>query len=96
MAIYIKAIPMPKDGDLPIWIALHSDGTVEYNANKGDGWKMTTAVSIPPHGRLIDADALVKWFIEWYDLHAELEICHGIAIIADPDCAPTVIEAEEV
>lgn len=62
MGVYIENIHMPEDGEHPLWISLHSDGTVEYNANKGDGWQMTTAVPVSSHGRLIDADALESLF----------------------------------
>ena len=51
-------------------------------------------VEVPPHGRLIDADALKAWFVEWYDLNADLEIIHFLEILSDEDSAPTIIEAE--
>lgn len=52
-------------------------------------------VEVPPHGKLIDADALKAWFVEWYDLNADLEIIHFLEILSDEDSAPTIIEAEE-
>lgn len=60
MGIYIKGIEMPKDGEHPYWVTIHSDGTVEYNENKGQGWQTSEAIPVPDHGRLVDADALVK------------------------------------
>lgn len=58
MSILIKGIEMPTDHSL--WIVVNKDGTVEYNYF-GE-WKTTgeKAVSVPSHGRLIDADALIK------------------------------------
>ena len=101
MAIYIEGMKMPKDGEHPIWIALRSDGTVDYNANKGDGWQMTTAVSIPSHGRLIDADALVdKHFSKEYLSKAMTASKEEMstALVNVPiviNNAPTIIPEEE-
>lgn len=55
--IYINGIEMPKEGKRALWVVIHPDGTVEYNAGDG-GWLILrqSAISIPPHGRLIDAD----------------------------------------
>ena len=53
MRVYIKGIEMPKDGEHPYWVVIHSDGTVEYNENKGQGWQTSKAVPVPPHGRWI-------------------------------------------
>lgn len=58
--LLIKGLEMPK-GDLALWIIVHKDGTVEYlDDNKYEGYKTlrNAAVTVPPHGRLIDADAL--------------------------------------
>ena len=99
MAIYIKNIPMPKDGEHPIWISLHSDGTVEYNANKGDGWQITTSFPVPPHGRVIDADkqdaqieALIERHLHGYTKSTWDFVCELRGIISG---APTIIPAEE-
>lgn len=58
--IYVKGLGIPKDGEHPYWVVIHSDGTVEYNENKGQGWQTSEAVHAEGRGRLIDADALVK------------------------------------
>lgn len=52
-------------------------------------------VEVPPHGRLIDADALKAWFVEWYDLSADLEIIHFLEILSEEDSTPTVIPADK-
>lgn len=59
MGVYIKGIQMPKENQRGLWVVIHSDGTVEYDT--GDyGWQTlrNAAIPVPPHGRLIDADAL--------------------------------------
>lgn len=99
MGVYIENIHMPEDGEHPLWISLHSDGTVEYNANKGDGWQMTTAIPVPPHGRLINADALIA------KLNMMIAMAFGEGNTAFHfayrslgkvvENAPTIIEAEE-
>ena len=51
MGVYIKGIEMPTKGYRLILI--HADGTVQSTDGE------TTAVHVPPHGRLINADALM-------------------------------------
>lgn len=106
--ILIKGVKMPTDH--PMWIVVHSDGTVEANevsASRPVGWQTlrNAAVPVPPHGRLIDADAFIK------RLKTELEIalplfntetfkefsCEMVnAIIGELEEMPTIIPAEEV
>ena len=103
--VYIEGMEMPKEGEHPLWIALHSDGTVEYNANKGDGWQMTTAVPVPPHGRCIDADVLEELVIKQKyacagaSAHGPISELHKSWGLHDAElmieAAPTIIPAEE-
>lgn len=51
MSILIKGMEMPKDGCHHM-ICIYADGTVST------GGRVYMAVPVPPHGRLIDADAL--------------------------------------
>lgn len=84
---------MPKGHSL--WIIVHADGTVEANEVsqvRPVGWQtlQNAAVPVPPHGRLIDADAL----------EADLNIWHGEECDSGfseeaIDTAPTIIPAEE-
>lgn len=53
MGVYIKGMEMPKDG-CHHTICIYADGTVST------GGRAYMAVPVPPHGRLIDADALEK------------------------------------
>lgn len=55
MGIYID-IEMPKDGLKNIMIL--ADGRVFQFSEYGNPKPLGTAVSVPPHGRLIDKDAL--------------------------------------
>jgi hypothetical protein len=95
MSLLIKGVEMPTDH--PLWIVVHSDGTVEANEvspSRPVGWQTlrNAAVPVPPHGRLIDKDIMCnecRRIAEEYD---------GIY----PDCtycpahlAPTILEAEE-
>ena len=95
MSVYIRGLEMPTDH--PLWIVVHSDGTVEANevsqANPV-GWQTlrNAAVPVPPHGRLIDADAPMP-FREYKD-----EWKCGVVLYAQvPDIRlmPTIIPAEE-
>ena len=92
MGIYIKDIDMPKEPDEMIELAIFGDGRT---VKTGESWRspvdgkcyygpsedMNTysALTVPAHGRLIDADALPYLDIEWEDIVN----------------APTVIEEEE-
>lgn len=61
MSIYIPGMEMPKEGKRALWVLIHPDGTVEYNT-VDYGWQILrqSAVSVPDHGRLIDADEVSK------------------------------------
>lgn len=63
MGVYISGIEMPTDH--PLWIVVHSDGTVEANEvsqSRSVGWQTlrNAAVPVPMHGRLGDLDALAE------------------------------------
>lgn len=76
MGVYIKDMEMPKDGCHHI-ICIYADGTV------ATGRREYRAVPVPPHGRLIDADALCDGLVS----------NHPVVIHAN--AAPTIIEGEE-
>lgn len=71
----------------------------EYCYAKGDENKRSKLpcplVPVPEHGRLVDADALIAWFEEWYDPNADLEICHVKDILDDNSVAPTIVPADK-
>lgn len=56
MSVMIKGMKMPKDK--PSRIVLNPNG--QLFVDHGTWYKEYEAVEIPPHGRLIDADALIK------------------------------------
>lgn len=85
MGVYID-MEMPKEGSWKT-VRIYPDGTCAIPNWQGDCAliKDVKAVSVPSHGRLIDADALVrdngiKEIPEYYEV-----VC----------AAPTIIEAEE-
>lgn len=88
MSILIKGMEMPKDGYKVIYV--HSNGSVYQPSNAENIWhKIASAIPVPEHGKLIDADAIsleggpyeydewCKWALERYQ------------------DAPTIIPAEE-
>lgn len=111
MSILIKGMDMPNPQSRPLWCVIHSDGTVEYDS--GDyGWQILkqAAVPVPPHGRLIDADALEKSIVIQIELCKQLlkllkcsDNIHDIAnqcgvleeILEEIKNTPTVIPADE-
>lgn len=109
MSILIKGMEMPTDH--PLWIIVHSDGTVEANEvspSRPVGWQTlrNAAVPVPSHGRLIDGDALAdvfRGFIAMYDSCPFSQLAPTDkarrdelqAALAEVINAPTIIEAEE-
>ena len=67
MSIYIKGMEMPTDG--PLIFKINPDGTVSTTWK--NGYKKYTAVPVPPHGRLIDADALMLKIQEYIEEYGE-------------------------
>jgi hypothetical protein len=99
MGIYLPNIEMPRKGEM---LVIFPDGTsyVCFNGIR-ERLNHTTAFSVPPHGRLIDADALIDKVIAKYLEHerkgelvfAAAEIKQDIVdLISD---APTIFPAEE-
>ena len=89
MGVYIKGMEMPKNcGYCPIR-HLGGDGDecflgakiTEYQTRPED----CPLIPVPPHGRLIDADALIA---------AHEQVC-SLSMKFNLDLAPTIIEAEE-
>lgn len=100
--IYIHGMEMPTEGSV---FVIDSAGQVWSNEWPTRGYTRldgVTAVPIPPHGRLIDADALAQQ-IEYERFHSTHtdglaarhhvdEYGHFLKAIS---VAPTIIEAEE-
>ena len=66
MGVYIKGMEMPTVGR--ILIVLPSGRTLEVSADSAQNiFREAQAVPVPPHGRLIDADALYeKVPVNWH------------------------------
>ena len=78
MSVLIKGMTMPKGNEI---ITIFPDGTAQKSLRGEFG----TAVPVPPHGRLIDADAPIR---------LEIKIDGGMNMCVTDIYAPTVIEAE--
>ena len=98
MSILIKDMEMPREKKTTLTI--FSDGRVYENHGErlwGHGedcipWK---AVPVPPHGRLIDADALIKELaIDDLDDHNGATLLMAV-FLEVLKAAPTIIPAEE-
>lgn len=96
MSILIKDMKMPTT---PVLFCVHPDGKVFVDFE--GGWREYQAVFVPPHGRLIDADALLKDDSRKYDMYRGSngrdttldDTCHR-AIQWTIEDAPTIIPAE--
>lgn len=106
MGVYIKGMEMPKPGQI-VLVEIDENGDV-FAAYDGGRTKLTQhkAVSVPPHERLIDADALSDMIIKYkheYALEAGDKKDFGIMQRAFGlhdaelmvDSCPTIIPADE-
>jgi hypothetical protein len=94
MSIYISNVEMPKEH--PLYITLHPDGSVHvwdsYNGNRYG----TQAIFVPPHGRGIDADALLNHEVEtWTDHRTGKIYLQPIEFAERIKCAPTIIPPDK-
>lgn len=81
--ILIKGMEMPKDGYHHM-ICIYADGTVST------GGRVYRAVPVPPHGRMIDADALIDDVRRNSESYFADDFAHEWV-----DKAPTIIPASE-
>ena len=91
MIVYIKGMEMPKNE--PLLVKINPDGSVSTTAK--NGYKKYEAVLVPPHGRCIDVDALIKELTlndEDDNSGASLLMAIFIEVLK---AAPTIIPAEE-
>ena len=95
MGLYIKGMEMPKDGNETI-IRIQPDGTV---LDQYGHYLAITAVLVPQHGRLIDADDFIKRITELMQKAEEDDFALGAAwyetFIRHIELAPAIIPAEE-
>lgn len=85
--VLIKGMEMPKDDY--VVMTLYPNGNC-YLYYKGCGGIAKTAkvIEVPPHGRLIDADALKQ------KKKHSTEFAENVVSVAEIDWMPTIIEAE--
>lgn len=87
--IYIN-MEMPEDSDM---IVIYSDGTArKYLSYTRVIIDETKAIPVPPHGRLVDADALRA---DWLENGENEYVYDTNAFLDSIDAAPTIIPAED-
>lgn len=57
--LYIRNVKLPESAFDTRYLAVHQDGTVEYDGGPY-GWQTTTATPAPDHGRLGDLDRILE------------------------------------
>ena len=93
MGVYIKGMEIPKSCGECLDIGWHYVFDCRLDdAEEGERLPNCPLVPVPPHGRLIDADALMKHKGNCYDADGHLLYAVGTGSIM---CAPTIIPAEE-
>ena len=93
MSILIKGKEIPTKDELLV-LNIYPDGKVTYHLDLECN-RIATAVPLPPHGRLIDADALLSQY-KGNIWTAQTDYADGFRDVAkDIADAPTIIEAEE-
>ena len=87
MGVYINGMDMPKNE--PLLVKINPDGSVSTTGK--NGYKKYEAIPVPPHGDLIDRDAL-PWENQGIMLTDPDE--WGLKVW-DIEYAPTIIPSEE-
>lgn len=92
MSVLITGMEMPKEGSWAT-VRIYPDGTCAVPNWQGDCTFIqgAQAVHVPPHGRLIDADALLNDKGVGTQIAGWGKMYHETAI----EYAPTIIPAEE-
>lgn len=97
MSVYIKGLPLPNNcGACPLRLAWCRERI--YMVTRPERCPL---VPVPPHGRLIDADALITTFCEWgtrleRGRKLVITMCEAKQAIVDIiEDATTIIPAEE-
>lgn len=85
MSIYIQGMEMPKNK--PLLVKINPDGSVSTTAR--NGYRKYEAVSVQPHGRLIESKAFLKVAYETDDFSLD-ELAHLAVLVA---ATPTIIPA---
>jgi len=92
MGVYFKGMKIPKNcNSCPMQ---NGQCLIPFNPYAEDRPKDCPSIFIPPHGRLIDADAL-KTFLVFSEKTAEWAVPALRAVLMVIDEMSTIIEAEE-
>ena len=97
MSVYIKGMEMPKERE-SFTVTIKYNGTV---LDTETGMQVAEAYELPPHGRLIDADALKLSHCKECTLYPDKclektdEGCDWESIYHIEHCAPTIITADK-
>ena len=93
MGLYIPGMEMPKGSRRAVSIVICSDGSVYYDGLTKLDFK---AISVPPHGRLGNLDALKVKAIERSEkCSGYVNVLDNVITAYDIETAPTIIPAEE-
>ena len=92
MSILIKGMEMPKEGGWKT-VRIYPDGTCAVPNWQGDCTliKGAQAVSVPPHGRLIEKNAVFELIRSFPNVDRQLPVEFMKALYE----LPTILEAEE-
>ena len=95
MGVYIKGMEMPKRDAT---FLVHVNGDViditaprKYGEDYHREKMLYKLIEVPPHGRLIDADAVTE-AVELDDLSTLIEVMHFKDVLRD---VPTILPADE-
>ena len=93
MGVYIKGMEMPEEGQI-VLVEIDENGDV-FAAYDGGRTKLTQykAVSVPSHGRLIDADKAILKIRE--DMKSPSTLGNSQYFVNELREMPTIVEAEE-
>ena len=91
--ILIKNMELPKEGESCLNLKIYSDGTVLTTGIYNEEIMPTdaTAIELPPHGRLIDADRLKADNPQ--HMNADVPYVTEETVAEIIDYAPTIVEA---
>lgn len=92
MGLYIKGMEMPKEGSWKT-VRIYPDGTCAVPNWQGDCTliKGAQAVHVPPHGRLIEKNAVFELIRSFPNVDRQLPVEFMKALYE----LPTILEAEE-
>ena len=93
MSVLIKGIEMPNPGQI-VLVEIDENGDV-FAAYDGGRTKLAQykAVPVPPHGRLIDAEPIMKYIAD--GLNSGEFGYDQIKVLAEIQYAPTIIPADK-